>query len=104
MIVLQIILLVLTSYLNLSSTISTNLSISESQDDSFQNGIITTDIGKLVLYNSHYIFPLQLFYTDVIGHYRSLHNQFFELYTLIEDQERKNITNDVISLLTEELQ
>ena len=65
MIVLQLILLVFTTYINLSSTISTNLSISESQDDSFQNGIITTDIGKLVLYNSHYIFPLQLFYAEL---------------------------------------
>ena len=90
-------------YLNLSQTTNTNLSSSELKNDLFQNGIITSDIGKLVLFNSHYFFPLRLFYADVVGHYDDLHTQFLELYTLIDSQERSNMTNSVIDILTEEL-
>ena len=86
--------------INSSLTLEIN---SDIDNESFKNGLITEDRGKLVIYNSHYFFPLQLFYKDVIGHYESLHTQFRELYTLIDNQERLNITDSVIDLLTEEL-
>ena len=75
----------------------------ESEYDPFQYGIIHKNIGSLAIYNSHYVFPLKLYMSEIIGQYDHLHHQFTHLYELISPEAKTNITNSLAEMIVQEL-
>ena len=71
--------------------------------DPFKYGIIHKNIGSLSIYNSHYIFPLRMFMSEVVGQYDHLHHQFTHLYELIAPEAKTNVTNSLAEMIVEEL-
>ena len=77
--------------------------ISSLESDSFKNGIVATDIGKLSFINGYYIIPLRLFKAQITGQYEELHAQFMALYNLIDQRVQTNFTDSLVNILLTEL-
>ena len=90
-------------YLTHSYSLNSSLQISKAEYDSFKSGIIAKDIGKLTIYNSHYIFPLRIYHSEIYGQYAYLHDQFEALYELINPSTPQNLTNSLVEVILEEL-
>ena len=62
-----------------------------------------TKFGQVAIFNSHYVIPICLYKSEVIGQYTELHYKFKTLYDLIKPDTHSNLTHSIIELLIEEL-
>ena len=86
-----------------SLSLNSELTASKIDYNSFSNGIITKDLGKLVIYNSKYLFPLRIYHHSIYGQYTNLRTQFESLYELLDKNNISNLTNSLSSIILEEL-
>ena len=86
-----------------SHILNSKLTASKVDYDSFENGIITKDIGKMVHYNSKYLFPFRIYHSSIYGQYSNLRTQFEALYELLDENKTSNLTNSLSSIILEEL-
>ena len=71
--------------------------------DSMNNGIVVRQIGQMSFYNAHYIIPMRLYKTQIVGQYEELHAQFMALYELMDQGEQSNMTDSLVDIILAEL-